>query len=255
MIIACHLTLRYLYIGLNPHSDLLGSGVCYAIIVFHKIRPNWEERNCPMSDAETKTWEEENGNLIQEDAISDALSFLDEMDSVDEQPYDEEAQSALSVEQGPEDEYVPANDQISESLTEELPVADDNFGADEEFSNSYAVEEPVAETSEAVETVDAAESEFVEEAELADETSLQESSDDAFPSFEEEETVDEVAVAAPEPVPEPAPVSQATDDFNLATLNQLVEEIRQESQRVADMKASVARALALIQEMSESLKS
>ena len=60
--------------------------------------------------------------------------------------------------------------------------------------------------------------------------------------------------------PEAAPAEHAgndseTNDFNLATLNQLVDEIREESQRVAEMKQSVSEALQLIQEMSESLKS
>lgn len=89
---------------------------------------------------------------------------------------------------------------------------------------------------------------------------------DAYPSYEEPEAMDpyetETAATMVEDAPEPAdepmmPMGghEGTDDFNLATLTQLVDEIRQESDRVAEMKESVARALALIQEMSESLKS
>lgn len=94
----------------------------------------------------------------------------------------------------------------------------------------------------------------------------------AYPSYEEAEEEMDTAYEAPEAaiddVPEPvvqqdqaSPLSalagghEGADDFNLATLTQLVDEIRQESDRVSEMKESVARALALIQEMSESLKS
>ena len=73
--------------------------------------------------------------------------------------------------------------------------------------------------------------------------------EDAWESVSEAEVV-----AEPEPVSS-APAGPAVDEFNLSTLNQLVDEIRQESQRVSEMKASVVKALALIHEMSESLKS
>lgn len=91
----------------------------------------------------------------------------------------------------------------------------------------------------------------------------------AYPSYEEAEEEMDTAYEAPEATEAHEPVVQhqasplaalaggheGADDFNLATLTQLVDEIRQESDRVSEMKESVARALALIQEMSESLKS
>lgn len=84
----------------------------------------------------------------------------------------------------------------------------------------------------------------------------------AYPSYEEtEEDMDSYSTPVAEEAPADSPMSammgghEGTDDFNLATLTQLVDEIRQESDRVSEMKESVARALSLIQEMSESLKS
>lgn len=77
----------------------------------------------------------------------------------------------------------------------------------------------------------------------------------AYPAYEEAEEEIEYEEAPAAAAPMPVMGGEGTDDFNLATLTQLVDEIRQESQRVAEMKESVARALNLIQEMSESLKS
>ncbi|MEZ0375232.1 MAG: hypothetical protein ACAI44_39460, partial [Candidatus Sericytochromatia bacterium] len=192
------------------------------------------------------------------------VSLGDELDAALNEPYAE----TTHVEEAPVEEY--AEEAPVEDYAEEAPV-------------EYAEEAPVEDLDEApVEDLDEGPGEDYEDLPLdfEEEEPPVESEDEgylaeeepattdfaAYPSYEEpEESFEEDVEEAPEPVAHHAPVEapmaamvgghDSTDDFNLATLTQLVDEIRQESDRVSEMKESVARALALIQEMSESLKS
>jgi len=126
-----------------------------------------------MSDSETQIWEDEDTNsIIQEDAVSDALSFLDDPE---ETPYDfedEEVQAALEVEQGMDDDYIPAMDQ-DDSLNEDFPAeeASDNF----EIQSDLSLEEEVMNT----------------ETEMIEEEVLEAESFEAYPSYEEEPAVED----------------------------------------------------------------
>jgi hypothetical protein len=197
-----------------------------------------------MSDSETQVWEDEEMNTHTDPSLDEAL---DGMFPTDE-PVEIMADTSADV----------------ASLDAEL---DNMFPTDEEPIEfvAEAAEEVVADVAEEASEMEYAESEAepadepAAEVAYADETELVEEELDAYPAFDEaeEEAVAEAVVVAEESYSEPesSSLSQGADDFNLATLNQLVDEIRQESQRVSDMKASVAKALSLIQEMSESLKS
>jgi hypothetical protein len=141
------------------------------------------------------------------------------------------------------------NDAIEEDLSQPSEQeVQEVFSAPEEgnFDAEFESETPFAEAEEtpfASETFAEAEAEWASVPEA-----------DVEEAWESSAAVE--SVAAPEPVAPVAPAAAtAVDEFNLSTLNQLVDEIRQESERVAEMKASVVKALALIHEMSESLKS
>lgn len=184
----------------------------------------------------------ENENILENDAFDDALKSLDEQLEEHHQEieaYDETEQEAIMYEEGVE--YTPEID------------AEDN-----PETVSYAEQ---AEESDALESHEPDEAEALLE---EDEEAFA-----AYPTFEESEDVEShtskdnvdehpAEVQTSEDLAEDAPqeaIDNSSDDFNLATLNQLVDEIRQESQRVTEMKDAVAEALQLIQEMSESLKS
>lgn len=84
-----------------------------------------------------------------------------------------------------------------------------------------------------------------------------ESGYEEFPTFDETEVLEPVAA---EPIPAPADPLAAlsgndniSTDFNLATLAELIDGIKEESQRVSSMKNSVAEALSVIQEITDSL--
>lgn len=218
-----------------------------------------------MSNTEINTWEEdENGNMPQEDTIGhssswdvrndtadDSFDFLDEMDSDDAQFYAEQQ----SYDEGAATDFEQDSDGVQTTVTvsEELETLADE---EKELSTSYTAEATDLESVDSSLETAAVENGEVS-SDMVDETLYQEASDEDFPSFEEEENteVQEESEVAINVTPSSSSSHHGTDDFNLATLTQLVDEIRQESERVAEMKASVARALSLIQEMSESLKS
>ncbi len=194
----------------------------------------------------------DNEDILENDAFDDALKSLDEQlneHHQDIEAYDETEQEAIMYEEGVE--YTPELDE------------DDNPEA-----VSYAEQ---AEESGAFESHEPDEAEQLSNEDLND-TLDEESAFDAYPTYEEdleeveeseavyaeessEEAVEETSEAPAEDAPAAQQSTGEADDFNLATLNQLVDEIRLESQRVSEMKNSVAEALQLIQEMSESLKS
>lgn len=157
------------------------------------------------------------------------------------------------------------------SLDQELEMALAEPSLDDELDAAFTEHVSETDSSSLDQELDAA---FSEPDVASDFDSLDQELDAAF----QEETVnvpvesfeEELAESEPEPafeaevqepvvadIPEPVVAAghDSNDSFNLATLTQLVDEIRQESHRVSEMKASVARALSLIQEMSESLKS
>ena len=155
------------------------------------------------------------------------------------------------------------------SLDDELDAAfvEPELSLDDELDAAYVA--PVADSEDSVadETYTEVEDEDFLAAEETASDELEESFE-AYPAYEDshdevsetygQEVSDEVPAAASSSADSPMAAmigGQDTDDFNLATLTQLVDEIRQESERVSEMKDSVARALNLIQEMSESLKS
>lgn len=142
------------------------------------------------------------------------------------------------------------------SLEEQLQEHDNQELYDEEAQEVVMFEEGLSQETPA--------SHFTENS-SAEDTLAFESEFEAYPSFEEaeaDEALNETSSSQDDHgnnghqnVSNEGEQEGATDDFNLATLTQLVDEIRHESQRVSEMKASVAKALNLIQEMSESLKS
>jgi len=203
-----------------------------------------------MSDSETQVWEDEDMNTHNDPSLDDALDGMFPTDEpVEVMAADADEMATLDAEldnmfpsEEPAEFVAEATDETVEEALED--VAEEDVAED-------VVEESAA-------TEDTSAEETAEEAVYADETELVEAELDAYPAFDEaeEDAVAEAVVVAEESYSEPESpsLSQGADDFNLATLNQLVDEIRQESQRVSDMKASVAKALSLIQEMSESLK-
>lgn len=197
-----------------------------------------------MSDSETQVWEDEEMNTHTDPSLDEALDGMFPTDEpveimadapADVASLDAELDNMFPTDEEPSEFVAEAAEEVVEDVAEEA--------SEMEYTESEAepADEPAAEVA------------------YADETELVEEELDAYPAFDEaeEEAVAEAVVVAEESYSEPesSSLSQGADDFNLATLNQLVDEIRQESQRVSDMKASVAKALSLIQEMSESLKS
>ncbi len=205
----------------------------------------------------------ENEDILENDAFDEALNSLDEqLDAHNEDPaaYDENQQDAIMYEEGVE--YTAELDE------KENPEAV-SYAEQANDSGAFESHEPDA-TEELVDDVEETFEEYPTYEEEAPVVSHEEeviASEDAHEDFEEVAVEDsaeatEVEEYTEEPVeeaPAEAPVETSTDaensDFNLSTLTQLVDEIREESQRVAEMKSSVAEALQLIQEMSESLKS
>jgi len=186
----------------------------------------------------------------------DAILNLDEEAAPAEASYDIEPADEAYAETAPEDE------EAVEEAGFDLGESDDAAAEAPLYSDDSYAEASYAEESYEAPAADD-EGYLVEEEPAAADFA-------AYPSYEEAEeemdTAYEAPAAAEEEAPEPvahqeSPMAalvgghDSADDFNLATLTQLVDEIRQESDRVAEMKESVARALALIQEMSESLKS
>ncbi|MBT9545190.1 MAG: hypothetical protein IV090_07350 [Candidatus Sericytochromatia bacterium] len=200
-----------------------------------------------MSDSETQVWEDEEMNTHTDPSLDEALDGMFPTDEPIEIMADASADVAsLDAEL---DNMFPTDEEPTEFVAEATEEAAAEEAAEMDYSDSEvaSADEPAGEVA------------YADEPELVEETELVEEELDVYPAFDEseEEAVAEAVVVAEESYSEPesSSVSQGADDFNLATLNQLVDEIRQESQRVSDMKASVAKALSLIQEMSESLKS
>ena len=211
----------------------------------------------------------ENEDILENDAFDDALKSLDEQLEEHHQEieaYDETEQEAVMYEEGVE--YTPELDaegnpeavsyaeQAEETGAFESHEPDASEALVEEEEDSFA-EYPTFEDSEApldnADVSEDAEHDMDEDnhSDAAYEDSMEvidETADEAAEAPASEDTASEEPVSATENQAE-------TDDFNLATLNQLVGEIRQESQRVTETKDAVAEALQLIQEMSESLKS
>ena len=199
----------------------------------------------------------ENEDILENDAFDDALKSLDEQLAEHHQEieaYDETEQEAIMYEEGVD--YTPELD------AEDNPEAV-SYAEQAEDSDAFESHEPdEAEALLAEDEEHFAEYPTFNESEVSpedsddmlahddaddnEETDIDENSD---PSSEESDHTSEEAEFDSE-----ESHSEETDDFNLATLNQLVDEIRQESQRVTEMKDAVAEALQLIQEMSESLK-
>lgn len=217
-----------------------------------------------MSDSETtQVWDEgeELDNAEMETDFSSALSslgaHLQEQELTDDASaeYDD---SALAEEQALLDTDYPAYDDASHdaAIASELDALDaalaeeDDFGsahydaapaayADDEPLNDSAPADPVYEEPPANEAPEA----FAFEAQAEDAPA---------------EPVAFVQEHAPAETPAPqAPAADMTgaEHFNLTTLTGLIDEIRAESDRVHQMKESVSKALSLIQEMAESLKS
>lgn len=242
-----------------------------------------------MSDTEsTQLWNDEDDEVQGGQDFSAALASLEgHLQEYKEQDQhaledDEAMADALLYEEGVS--YEPAIDENGEpsevslaDLTEEdalpdhgtQPEEDAGFSLDGELEAAFVEEEAPIDSD-----LDAALA--AEDNSFASASAVEESADDdgflseeepaeadfaAYPSYEEpEEDMDNYSAPVAE-APVESPMSammgghDGADDFNLATLTQLVDEIRQESDRVSEMKDSVARALSLIQEMSESLKS
>lgn len=217
-----------------------------------------------MSDSEsTQVWEEDENDLQSSEAFSEALASLEEQlqEQDDAGLYDETEQEAVMYEEGVN--YEPELDASGEpeesSFAEHIEHLEDADDFEAHVADMEAVDEDVQETA------------TQENASFEDYPAYEESAEEVV--YEEEAVYDE-AIAEDDAFAEEASTSAETseaedssplaasllsaegaDDFNLATLTQLVDEIRQESQRVSEMKSSVAKALSLIQEMSESLKS
>lgn len=221
-----------------------------------------------MSDSETtQVWDEgeELDNAEMETDFSSALSSLgahlqeqelmDDELAVEETSYSEE-QALL------ETDYPAYEDAIHEpSMASEFDALDAALAEEDDFGHTAYAAEPAAAV------VETPEEEYPEEFSASFTYASVESSEDEPVYSDEEESqasvVEEVVlveeVAAPaDPAPEaPAPTADMTgaEHFNLTTLTGLIDEIRAESDRVHQMKESVSKALSLIQEMAESLKS
>lgn len=213
----------------------------------------------------------ENEDILENDAFDDALKSLDEQLEEHHQEieaYDETEQEAIMYEEGVE--YTPELD--AENNPEAVSYAEQAeetgaFESHESDASEILVEEeedafaeyPTFEDSETdldnADVGDDTEHSMDEDGgtDAAYEDSMDEAVDDTVDEEMTEPGVSEDAAPAEET--SASDTHGEADDFNLATLNQLVGEIRQESQRVTEMKDAVAEALQLIQEMSESLKS
>lgn len=234
-----------------------------------------------MSDSDsTQSWnEEEENGLPSNEAFNDALASLEEHLQEHDDPvlYDEEQEKADMYEDGVEyaSELDASGDPVDASYIDQAENSDlydshepeqDELALSEELSDDEIIDEQIIETGadfdDQSEELEIAEDDFEDDlneeihAEAVDHDSVDEAYEIA--SYED---MDDEPEAAPAEASHDSALSiggngnEGADDFNLATLTQLVDEIRQESQRVAEMKASVSEALSLIQEMSESLKS
>lgn len=234
-----------------------------------------------MSDSDsTQSWnEEEESGLPSNEAFNDALASLEEHLQEHDDPilYDEEQEKAEMYEDGVEyaSELDDSGNPVDASYIDQAENSDlydshqpdqDELAISEEPSDCEVVEEQgIGNVSDFAteEDLEMAEEDF--EADFDDQLSDDAIASNADSVDEEYELAadmsdesEETHAEADESSGLSAMASQGpdgTDDFNLATLTQLVDEIRQESHRVAEMKASVSEALSLIQEMSESLKS
>ncbi len=240
-----------------------------------------------MSDSDsTQSWndDDEDNGFPSSQAFDDALSILDEHLQEHDEPalYDEEQQKAETYEEGVEfaSEIDDSGDPVDASYidqAENSDLSDSHQPEVDDLAVSEAINEDEIIEEEILELDDEAEEDLNEEEilELDDETEEDLNEEDSFENAEQSDEIaedsEEYEIAKyseldsePEAAAEESQHSMlglggngndGTDDFNLATLTQLVDEIRQESQRVAEMKVSVSEALTLIQEMSESLKS
>lgn len=231
-----------------------------------------------MSNSEsTQTWNEEDDDLIAQDnaAFSDALASLEEHlqdHDLNSDSEDEAQQEELMYQEG-----AAFNPELSEDGDPEAVSYAEYASEDSDEFAAHVSEEGVdVSLDAALDDVDADQRSVMELDDLgaddldgaeeaiedeAFEAEINETATDAEDLYEddlaEQGVSDDHSQAAPAVSPLAAALggSHGADDFDLATLTQLVDEIRQESQRVTEMKDAVAKALNLIQEMSESLKS
>lgn len=220
-----------------------------------------------MSDSETtQVWDEgeELDNAEMETDFSSALSslgaHLQEQELMDDELAADEV--AFSEEQALlETQYPAYEDVINEpSMASEFDALDAALAEEDDFTSTSYASEPAA-------VVETDEEEYPEEFSASFTYASVETTDDepVYEQVEEVEkaSVEEVVFVAEEPAPVAAPVSEeaptadmtGAEHFNLTTLTGLIDEIRAESDRVHQMKESVSKALSLIQEMAESLKS
>lgn len=223
-----------------------------------------------MSNSEsTQTWNEEDDDLIAQDnaAFSDALASLEEhlqdheLDSEDEAEQEEllyQEGAAFTPELSEDGEPEAAsyaeyasepNDAFVSHVDEEVSLDDVLDDVDADQRSSSELDELGNDDFEGAEEAIEAEAFEAEVSETA--TDAEDLYEEDLGSYTPADTTD----ASASPLAAALGSSQGADDFDLATLTQLVDEIRQESQRVTEMKDAVAKALNLIQEMSESLKS
>lgn len=153
------------------------------------------------------------------------------------------------------EDYPSYDDEATEMVSEELAEAAEHSELDASVSaDETHVEEELVETGLAME---APVEDDMELAHSADELAVANDGAGETPEEEQATAAAESDTSIAEAASGASFVGQdaPTGDFNLTTLTQLVDEIRQESQRVTEMKESVNKALTLIQEMSESLQS
>lgn len=242
-----------------------------------------------MSDTEsTQLWNDEDDEVqsgqdfsdalasledhLQEYQPDDSVSYGDETD-VDAQLYEEGVNYEPTINEDGEPAEVSLTDFTEEDALPDhgsQPEEDAGLSLDDELEAAFVEEEaPIDNDLDAALAAedDSYANDFVSEDAADDDGFLSEAEPveaeefAAYPAYEEtEEEMDSYSSPVAEaPVESPMAAMigghDGADDFNLATLTELVDEIRQESDRVSEMKESVARALSLIQEMSESLKS
>lgn len=186
-------------------------------------------------------------------SAEDYSELDDELDNLFTDP--NEGSFAAPTEAAAEDssEAEESSEESTEDF-EDYPSYEDSYeDSDEDTVAAESAEETAEETIEE----EAAKPEFAEADDMDEEAEFEADAAEEAEVMEEVAVAEEAAPTEAESHPMAAMIGHdgGASDFNLATLNQLVEEIRQESQRVSDMKESVAKALNLIQEMSESLKS
>jgi hypothetical protein len=219
-----------------------------------------------MSDSETtQVWDEgeELDNAEMETDFSSALSslgaHLQEQELADDDApagYDD---SALAEEQALLDTDYPAYEDVSHdaAIASELDALDAALAEEDDFSSAHYDAAPAVYADDELALADSAPADPVYEELPADEAPEA----FAFEAQAEDAPVEAVAfVQEHAPAETPAPEAPAADmtgaeHFNLTTLTGLIDEIRAESDRVHQMKESVSKALSLIQEMAESLKS